>query len=188
MAMKQNNFYLRWQKAAGAAKTESRSNDLRAVVPGIAVVAVCMAGWGVMVLHTSMLKSRRQNILNWCADNSATYLSSTLDAEEAAEFRSLTDYATGMTNLLNSYPDVTSTLLHRIEAAGGASISIQFTSYNASTGELLFNANSSQVIDIPTYIRSLQNCGVFSTVSYTGYTADDNGYSIDLRCILAAPQ
>ena len=59
-----------------------------------------------------------------------------------------------MTNLLNSYPDVTSTLLHRIEAAGGASISIQFTSYNASTGELLFNANSSQVIDIPTYIRS----------------------------------
>ena len=87
MAMKQNNFYLRWQKAAGAAKTESRSKDLRAVVPGIAVVAVCMAGWGVMVLHTSMLKSRRQNILNWCADNSATYLSSTLDAEEAAEFR-----------------------------------------------------------------------------------------------------
>ena len=91
MAMKQNNFYLRWQKAAGAAKTESRSKDLRAVVPGIAVVAVCMAGWGVMVLHTLMLKSRRQNILNWCADNSATYLSSTLDAEEAAEFRSLTD-------------------------------------------------------------------------------------------------
>ena len=89
-----------------------------------------------------------------------------------------------MTNLLNSYPDVTSTLLHRIEAAGGASITI----HNASTGELLFNANSSQVIDIPTYIRSLQNCGVFSTVSYTGYTADDNGYSIDLRCILAAPQ
>ena len=102
MAMKQNNFYLRWQKAAGAAKTESRSKDLRAVVPGIAVVAVCMAGWGVMVLHTSMLKSRRQNILNWCADNSATYLSSTLDAEEAAEFRSLTDYATGMTKAWNA--------------------------------------------------------------------------------------
>ena len=40
----------------------------------------------------------------------------------------------------------------------------------------------------PAYIRSLQNCGVFSTVSYTGYKADDNGYSIDLRCVLAAPQ
>ena len=188
MAMKQNNFYLRWQKAAGAAKSESRSQGLRTLVPGLAVVAVSMLGWGVLTLHTSMLKSRRQNILNWCADNSATYLSSTLDAEEAAEFRSLTDYATGMTNLLNSYPDVTSSLLHRVEAAGGSAITIQFTDYNASTGELLFNANSSQVIDIPAYIRSLQNCGVFSTVSYTGYKADDDGYSIDLRCVLAAPQ
>ncbi len=81
-----------------------------------------------------------------------------------------------------------SSLLHRIEAAGGASITIQFTDYNTATGELLFNANSSQVIDIPTYIRSLQSCGVFSTVSYTGYNADDDGYSIDLRCVLAAPQ
>ena len=71
---------------------------------------------------------------------------------------------------------------------GGAAITIQFTSYNAATGELQFNANSSQVIDIPTYIRSLQSCGVFSTVSYTGYNADNDGYSIDLRCVLAAPQ
>ena len=158
MAMKQNNFYLRWQKAAGAAKSESRSQGLRTLVPGLAVVAVSMLGWGVLTLHTSMLKSQREDILNW------------------------------MTELLNSYPDVTSSLLHRVEAAGGSGITIQFTDYNASTGELLFNANSSQVIDIPAYIRSLQNCGVFSTVSYTGYKADDDGYSIDLRCVLAAPQ
>lgn len=191
MAMKQNNFYLRWQKAAGAAKTESRSRELRALVPGIAVVAVSMAAWGALTLHTAMLNSQRQDIVNWCTDNTDAYLSSTRDAEEAALFRSLTDYTTGMTALLDSYPDVTSSLLHRIEAAGGSSITIQFTDYNAATGELLFNANSSQVIDIPNYIRSLQNCGVFSTVSYTGYSADngdDGGYSIDLRCVLAAPQ
>ncbi len=56
---------------------------------------------------------------------------------------------------------MTSSLLNRVEAAGGSGITIQFTDYNASTGELLFNANSSQVIDIPAYIRSLQNCGCF---------------------------
>ena len=110
------------------------------------------------------------------------------DAEAAAQFRSLTQYADGMTDLLDGYPAVTSSLLHRVEAAGDAAITIQFTSYDAATGELQFNANSSQVIDIPTYIRSLQSCGVFSTVSYTGYNADDDGYSIDLRCVLAAPQ
>ena len=48
MAMKQNNFYLRWQKAAGAAKSESRSQGLRTLVPGLAVVAVSMLGWGVL--------------------------------------------------------------------------------------------------------------------------------------------
>ena len=48
MAMKQNNFYLRWQKAAGAAKSESRSQSLRTLVPGLAVVAVSMLGWGVL--------------------------------------------------------------------------------------------------------------------------------------------
>ena len=165
MAMKQNNFYLRWQKAAGAAKSESRSQGLRTLVPGLAVVAVSMLGWGVLTLHTSMLKSQREDILNWCSDNTEPYRAATQDSESAAQFRSLTDYSDGMTALLNSYPD-----------------------YNASTGELLFNANSSQVIDIPAYIRSLQNCGVFSTVSYTGYKADDDGYSIDLRCVLAAPQ
>ena len=177
MAMKQNNFYLRWQKAAGAAKSESRSQSLRTLVPGLAVVAVSMLGWGVLTLHTSMLKSQREDILNWCSDNTEPYRAATQDSESAAQFRSLTDYSDGMT-----------ALLHRVEAAGGSGITIQFTDYNASTGELLFNANSSQVIDIPAYIRSLQNCGVFSTVSYTGYKADDDGYSIDLRCVLAAPQ
>ena len=38
MAMKQNNFYLRWQKAAGAAKSESRSQSL------LSWLAPCWAG------------------------------------------------------------------------------------------------------------------------------------------------
>ena len=188
MAMKQNNFYLRWQKAADAEKTQTRSQSMRTAAPGIAVVAVAMAAWGVLTLYTATLNSQRQDIVNWCTDNTEAFLASTRDAEEAAQFRALTNYANGMTTLLDSYPDVTSNLLHRVEAAGGSAITIQYTSYNAATGELQFNANSSQVIDIPAYIRALQSCGVFSTVSYSGYTADDDGYSIDLRCVLAAPQ
>lgn len=188
MAMKQNNFYLRWQKAAGAVKSEQRSRSIRTAAPGVAVVAAALLGWGAMTLYTASLTSQRQDIVNWCNDNSASFLASSQDAEAAAQFRSLTQYADGMTDLLDGYPAVTSSLLHRVEAAGDAAITIQFTSYDAATGELQFNANSSQVIDIPTYIRSLQSCGVFSTVSYTGYNADDDGYSIDLRCVLAAPQ
>lgn len=45
MAMKQNNFYLRWQKAAGAAKSESRSQGLRTLVPALlSWLSPCWAG------------------------------------------------------------------------------------------------------------------------------------------------
>ena len=44
MAMKQNNFYLRWQKAAGAAKSEQRSRSIRTAAPGVAVVAAALLG------------------------------------------------------------------------------------------------------------------------------------------------
>ena len=89
--------------------------------------------------------------------------------------------------MLAGYPDVTNALLTRIENAGNSSITINFNAYNASDGTLLFDAKSSEVIDIPTYIRSLQNCGVFSTVTYTGYSYQNGLYTINLRCVLAAP-
>ena len=49
--MKQNNFYLRWQKAAGAAKSEQRSRSIRTAAPGIAVVAAALLGWGGLSVH-----------------------------------------------------------------------------------------------------------------------------------------
>ena len=84
MAMKQNNFYLRWQKAAGAAKSEQRSRSIRTAAPGIAVVAAALLGWGAMTLYTASLTSQRQDIVNWCNDNSASFLASSQDAEAAA--------------------------------------------------------------------------------------------------------
>ncbi len=108
-----------------------------------------------------MLKSQREDILNWCSDNTEPYRAATQDSESAAQFRSLTDYSDGMTELLNSYPERTSSLLHRVEAvAGGSGITIQFTDYNASTGKLLFNANSSRSTFRPTSVPC-RTAGVF---------------------------
>ena len=190
MAMKQNNFLSALAEGRRCGQVGVPQPGPADAVPACLLVACCsMLGWGVLTLHTSMLKSpaggHPELVQRQYRGHTAPQRR---NPESAAQFRSLTDYSDGMTALLNSYPDVTSSLLHRVEAAGGSGITIQFTDYNASTGELLFNANSSQVIDIPAYIRSLQNCGCFSTVSYTGYKADDDGYSIDLRCVLAAPQ
>lgn len=193
MAMKQNNFYQRWQQAAKSGKTAARHNFLLKALPAICVVAVCLVGWLGLTLHTLSLRGQTADLRDWCYDeqNLQPYQQSLQDERNAETFRSLTNYTDSLTAALNSYPDVTSSLLGRIEAAGGSNIRVQFKSYSAASGELQFDAVSDYVIDIPSYIRALQDCGVFSSVTYTGYKADsgdDPGYAINMRCILAAPE
>lgn len=57
---------------------------------------------------------------------------------------------------------------------------IYITGYDAETGVLTFDAGSNKVIDIPDYIRRLQETGLFSTVDYTGYTFENDWYILYL--------
>ena len=176
MATKQNNFYLQYQLAAKAGKNADRKAFLRKAAPGAIIVAGCMLAWGGVFLHTAMMRA------------------DTCDLQAADAYHSLTDYANSVTSLLASYPDLTSSLLNRIDAAGsGSGITVEFTSYDAASGVLQFNTTSNTVIDIPAYVRALQNCGVFSDVDYTGYQSTNGrgqpaGYALNLRCTLAAPE
>lgn len=198
MTMKQNNFYLQYQQAAKADKTAARSALLRKAAPGVIIVAGCLLVWLGITIHTLLMRGQTADLTAWCQDetNLTPYLQSLQDQQAADAYQSLTDYSNGITDILNSYPDLTSSLLNRIEAVGSASgISVEFTSYDATTGLLQFNATSDTVIDIPSYVRALQDCGVFASVDYTGYQYNNNtsdttnaGYALNLRCVLAAPQ
>ena len=164
--------------------------------PGAIIVAGCMLAWGGVFLHTAMMRADTRDLRAWCADeqNLTPYQQSLQDQQAADAYHSLTDYANSVTSLLASYPDLTSSLLNRIDAAGsGSGITVEFTSYDAASGVLQFNATSNTVIDIPAYVRALQNCGVFSDVDYTGYQSTNSqgqpaGYALNLRCTLAAPE
>lgn len=196
MATKQNNFYLQYQQAAKAGKTSARNAFLRKAAPGIIIVAGCLLAWGGVVVHTALMRGQASDLRAWCADeqNLTPYQQSLQDQQAADTYHSLADYANGVSALLDSYPDLTSSLLNRINAAGSSSgITVEFTSYDAATGVLQFNATSDTVIDIPAYVRALQSCGVFSGVDYTGYQSTNNqgepaGYALNLRCVLAAPE
>ncbi|MDD6424210.1 MAG: hypothetical protein PUF92_01890 [Subdoligranulum variabile] len=196
MATKQNNFYLQYQQAAKAGKTSARNAFLRKAAPGIIIVAGCLLAWGGVVVHTALMRGQASDLRAWCADeqNLTSYQQSLQDQQAADTYHRLADYANGVSALLDSYPDLTSSLLNRIDAAGSSSgITVEFTSYDAATGVLQFNATSDTVIDIPAYVRALQSCGVFSGVDYTGYQSTNNqggpaGYALNLRCVLAAPE
>lgn len=189
MARKQNNFYSRWYEAQRAGKAAARRTLLLWLLPAVLIVTACLAALAVVLVQTYGFRTRSDSLLGWCYDepNYTPYTRSVTDQQDARYYRDQAVYAQDLTDLLNSYPDVTSSLLNRIEAAGNASISIIFRSYDAGTGTLTFEATSDQVIDIPTYIRSLEGCGAFSKVRYTGYSNQNDSYTIHMTCTLAAP-
>ena len=57
---------------------------------------------------------------------------------------------------------------------------LRIIGYDAKTGVLTFDAVSGDVIDIPSYIQSLQDTGLFHEVDYTGYTFENEWYTLSL--------
>lgn len=81
---------------------------------------------------------------------------------------------------LAGYPKLSSAMLSRMERIGGAEMEIYITGYDSETGVLTFDAGSNKVIDIPDYIQRLQETGLFSNVDYTGYTFENDWYTLYL--------
>lgn len=190
MASKQNNFYQRWQEVAKADQIAVRHARLRIVLPAALLVGGAALSLGVLFGMTHMLNTRTAAINAWCADpsNLEPYTQSVTDQALAARYRLDAGVATDVWALLDTYPDVTSGTMARIRAVGGAGISTTFRSYDAATGALAYDAVSDTVIDIPAYVRSLEDTGLFDAVSYTGYGHSGEGrYTINVSCVLAAP-
>ena len=190
MAIKHNNFYLRWQESERAGKVAARQARSRWLAPLVILAAVCLGAGAAVTVRTSMLRTRAQSIVDWCydPDQSSVYTQSLSDQYLTDASLARLNRASAVWQALESQPDITSSLLNRVRAASSASITVVFKSYDAASRQLVFDARSSEVIDIPSYIRALEGCGVFSQVTYTGYSAQNDLYTINLSCIVAAPQ
>lgn len=188
---KQINFYQRWLEASRADKVAARQARLRWIIPATIVVGAPLLVFAGLCVNIAMTETRTQAIYDWCNDpvNVEPCEQSRTDQALTARYQAQTQLANGVWDLLDTYPDVTSQLLDRIRAANMPSTTIVFNSYNSQSGTLAFKAQSSEVIDIPSYVRSLEATRVFHQVSYTGYGYTQDGmYSIDLSCTLAAPE
>ncbi len=137
------------------------------LTPAAACLLVCVLIWGVLLLMNSSLSSLTDDVNAWLLDPAVTQ-----------------QYSEAATDALATYPQVDSALISRIGAAGGAEVSMSLTGYDADTGALRFDAQSTSVIDIPGYVLKLQSLGLFRKVDYTGYTYEDGMYVLSLNCIL----
>ncbi len=154
--------------------------------PIAAVLIVCVLAWGVLLRMNLSLSNKTDDINDWLNDPNVIE-----QYNEAAEKQKENDrlvqglqQVQNLTDALATYPAVDSTLMAKISAAGGEQVSMVLTGYDATTGALQFDAQSSNVIDIPSYVLALQKTGLFQKVDYTGYTYDEGVYVLSLNCIL----
>ena len=147
------------------------------LTPAVGCLLVCVLIWGVLLLMNSSLSSLTDDVNDWLLDPAVTQQYSDRLLQALGQVQALTD-------ALATYPQVDSALISRIGAAGGAEVSMSLTGYDADTGALRFDAQSTSVIDIPGYVLKLQSLGLFRKVDYTGYTYEDGMYVLSLNCIL----
>ena len=156
------------------------------LTPAAVCLLVCVLVWGVLLLRNSSLRRRTDDVNDWLRDPAV--VEQYTEAADRQQYNDSLEQTLGqvqaLTDALATYPQVDSALISRIGAAGGAEVSMALTGYDADTGALRFDAQSSSVIDIPGYVLKLQSLGLFQKVDYTGYTYEDGMYVLSLNCTL----
>lgn len=173
------------QKSA-AEKEEKQKGVWKHFLVPAAVLGVCILLTGVTALFQLRASQKVRQHLDWIDDSknqqeyrNALALQETLSRLES----SLLELSQTEQNLAG-YPEFSSAMLRKIESIGGGGMKLRIIGYDSRTGVLTFAAVSGEVIDIPSYIQSLQDTGLFHRVDYTGYTFENEWYTLSLSGIL----
>lgn len=155
------------------------------LAPGI-LLSVCLIIFGVLALVNWSQDRKIRGIQDWM--ESALVKDRYQEAEALRERLSRIEgsiaAAEQTSDNLSVYPDLSSEVLGRIQQAGGGGMELEISGYNAETGLLTFDADSREVIDVPSYILRMQQTGVFHKVDYTGYTYENGWYTLSLSCTM----
>lgn len=187
MAYKQNNFYLRWRAANPARPNFARHKPLLGrVAPAIVTAALCVGAWAFLNWHTAVLQADTERLEAWynSEENLQTYQTGTNNRTTAETMQADARLAGELRRRLDTYPLLDETVLRKLDAAGQAGIQMTLHSYDAATGVLKLNAVLEDVSDIPAYVRRLEQTGLFESVRHTGYEVQDDGYALELDCVL----
>lgn len=178
------NLLSTYKKQNEEIKTEK--GTWRYFLPPVCVLLVCLLIYAVILGRNAILSSKLNLTLDWIE---ATYVSDEyLDAVEleqkAEQAEEIIVEINNVTERLDTYPELDRAVISQIEGVGGTGMSLKIRGYESTTGELTYDAQSTKVIDIPSYIDELSQTGLFYSVSYTGYAYADGIYTLSLSCIL----
>ncbi len=184
MSGKKLNLYRQYRKLT---RPKLSFRMLRSHAAPVFLLAVLLLGaWGVLLRQNLELMDQADQLQARLDDPEAVETARQSREWAARGQELLRDMETVelLSDRLEGYPQIDSSLLDRIAQAGEDGISVTITGYDSATGELQFNAASREVIDIPNYVMDLEETGLFQAVSYTGYSLEDAGYVLRLNCAL----
>lgn len=178
-------FFEDKENGAPAAKTAA----WRYVLPVAAILTLCLAVFAVVEVRSLIQKHKISEKDEWIADTliSEPYLQALLSERQAQQIEQTIREIEQLQENLATYPEFDKKTISRIEKADDGFM-LKIRSYDSDSGVLTFDAASREVIDIPAYIQKLEGTELFYQVDYTGYTYQDDVYTLSLRCIMDGMQ
>ena len=173
-------------KRLDTAKREPTDHNLRYFAVPIVLMAAGLLIWGGIAGANFVTSRKVSSIQDWLTDPSIIEQYGEAVSKNDINDSILRDAAEAarLSDSLASYPDVDTALIAKIRAAGGEKVDMVLTGWASETGEIQFEARSTDVIDIPAYVLALEKTGLFRSVTYTGYNYTDGQYILSLSCIL----
>lgn len=171
-----------------SAQVQVRKNDelLRhLLIPAVTFGVCAVLSIGVTVWN-GMTSAQIRSLERWMEDETVQtqYAEAVALQKQSDALRASMSQVEQTSQNLATCPDLTEEMIREITDAGGSDLTVEIRSMDMDTGTLGFNAVSGNVIDIPGYVKKLQDTGLFSSVDYTGYTYDRDQYALSLVCTL----
>ena len=160
------------------------------IVPFILILVAVLIAYGVCYALKFKKESELKDIESYINNQSTKDRIAEYDAmyNNMAEMGEIQGGADLLRKDLDSYPIPDSSINNQIiEAAKKYDVSVEFKSYNASTGVFNITASSPEVEDINMFIADLMSMDIFENVDYTGYSLNSDGtrWQINVVCTLA---
>lgn len=176
-------------KQVSKKKTE-KNFMAKLIVPFILILAAALIGYGVCLALKMQKESQLKELENYINNQTVKDQIAEYDAmyDNMAEMGRIQGGVDILKNDLDSYPVPDSSINNAIrEAAKKHDVSVDFNSYNASTGVFSITASSPEVEDINQFIADLMSIDIFESIDYTGYSLSSDGtrWQINVVCTLA---
>lgn len=174
-----------------AKKKKGEGSALSKLIVPFIIILVCLAlAYGVCFVIKAKKSAELKELEKYTNDPNIVAQVSEYDVmyDNMAEMGEIQGGADLLKTYLDSYPVPDSSVNDKIlEAARNHSVSVDFNSYNASSGVYSITASSPEVDDINMFIADLMSMDIFENVDYTGYSINSDGtrWQINVVCTLA---